>query len=162
MSELRDCPDPPGYEKTYGVAEYELVEIESLRQHRNRLYTAIKKHHDQKADDRCWMDDNELYAAAGLDGADTRIGDPAAMLENCKRFVTLRCFNGGPWKSYVELEAENEKLRKDILSLAHICIEWGNLKAALRSALWHIHMHNVEYQHVTPETDIAAWKELVK
>ncbi len=72
----------------------------------SRVTAAVKEHHDQKADDRCWMDDDKLYAAVGLSPPDRRVGDKAAMLENCKRFVSNRCDGGGPWKSYRELEAE--------------------------------------------------------
>ena len=74
------------------------------------LLAAIQEHHRQKADDRCWLDDVKLYAAAGLAPPDNRIGDPAAMLENCKRYIAQRC-QGGAWKSYAELENENKLLQ---------------------------------------------------
>lgn len=80
------------------------AEIERLRQ-------AVYKHYAQKADDLCWRDDNELYAAFGLPKRDNSVGDPVAMLANCRRFIEQRCNAGGPWKSYAELEAENAKLR---------------------------------------------------
>jgi hypothetical protein len=80
------------------------------------LENAIRKHRDQKADDRCWMDDAELYAALGDGnvGDNGCIGDPVAMLENCKRFIQHRCTAGGPWKTYQELLDENESLKKQI------------------------------------------------
>ena len=71
---------------------------------RDRLLAAIRKHHAQRADDRCHLDDEELYAAAGLPPADTRVGDKAAMLKNCERFLERRCA-GGHWPTYAELEA---------------------------------------------------------
>jgi hypothetical protein len=70
-----------------------------------RLRAAIAKHHAQRADDRCFLDDDELYAAAGLPVPDRRVGDKLAMLANCIRFIDRRCESGGPWRSYVELEA---------------------------------------------------------
>ena len=73
---------------------------------------AVAKHHSQHADDLCYMDDDELYAVAGLPARDATVGDPRAMLRNCKRFIRNRCFGGGPWKSYAELEAEVERLTK--------------------------------------------------
>lgn len=77
-----------------------------------RLQAAIRTHRDQKADDRCWMDDAKLYAALPEGPKhDLRVGDTAEMLENCKRFIEQRCHGGGPWKSYAELEAENERLQ---------------------------------------------------
>ena len=77
-----------------------------------QLLAAIRRHHSQRADDRCFLDDIELYAAAGLDPADTRVGNKDAMLENCKRFLAQRCESGGPWRSYAELEAENAHFRQ--------------------------------------------------
>jgi hypothetical protein len=76
------------------------------------LLLAVRKHHAMQADDRCWMDDIELYRAAGLptDNYD-RIGSPSEMLKNCERFITLRCAEGGPWVSYAELEKERNALR---------------------------------------------------
>lgn len=75
------------------------------------LRAAIRTHRDQKADDRCIEDDDRLYAALG-DGikCDRRVGDKAAMLANCQRFIENRC-EGGEWRSYAELEAENARLR---------------------------------------------------
>lgn len=76
----------------------------ALRAEVERLRGAIAEHHRQKADDRCVEDDDRLYAAAGLPPCDRRVGDKAAMLENCRRFIERRC-QGGKWPSYVELEA---------------------------------------------------------
>lgn len=92
----------------------EVSEIMALRAELEKLREAVKKHHDQRADDRCFLDDAELYAAAGLESADVRVGDKDAMLENCKRFLAQRCEGGGPWKSYAELEAENAHLRASL------------------------------------------------
>jgi hypothetical protein len=80
----------------------------------SHLETAITSHRDQKADDRCWLDDSTLYAVLN-DGnlGDHRIGDSEAMLANCQRFIKNRCEGGGPWKSYAELEADNIKLRDE-------------------------------------------------
>jgi len=82
----------------------------------DRLRAAIVAHHGQKADDRCWMDDDALYAAAGLPPCDHRVGDKAAMLANCSRYIERRC-EGGQWPSYQELENEIARLRKRIAEL---------------------------------------------
>jgi hypothetical protein len=74
-----------------------------------RLREAVAKHHGQIADDRCWMDDDELYAAFGLPPVDRRVGDKAAMRANCDRFIERRC-EGGGWQSYAELEAKIERV----------------------------------------------------
>lgn len=78
---------------------------------RNRLESAIATHHAQHADDLCWQDDAKLYEAAGLPPRQPTVGDPEAMLANCKRFIAQRCIAGGPWVSYAELERERDHWR---------------------------------------------------
>lgn len=84
-------------------------EIESLR-------AAVSKHHAQRLDDRCFLDDEDLYAAFGLPPADVSTPPKEKMLANCERFLDQRCKPGSQWKSYQELEAElaaaNEELAK--------------------------------------------------
>lgn len=81
---------------------------------KDAVLSAVKEHHSQKADDRCWMDDDKLYAACGLRAVDRRVGDKQAMLENCKRFIDRR-YEGGHWPTYAELEAEVARLKaKDV------------------------------------------------
>lgn len=72
----------------------------------NKLAGAIAEHHKQRADDRCWMDDDALYEAASLPKVDRRVGDRDAMLRNCARFIDRRTEPGG-WPSYAELEDRN-------------------------------------------------------
>ena len=103
-----------------------LVErVEQVVAERDRLRTAIAEHHAQKADDRCIEDDDRLYAAAGLPPCDRRVGDQAAMLENCKRFIERRC-EGGGWPSYAELEAERDRLAR-FKSLVHAMLSMAGV-----------------------------------
>jgi hypothetical protein len=99
-----------------------------------KLKAAIIRHRSQKADDRCWLDDRELYYALG-DGveADFQVGDKLAMLENCARFIERRC-GGGKWPSYAELEeklrqaeAERDEAREGI-SAAHLTLDAFGVK----------------------------------
>jgi len=83
---------------------------------RRRLQEAIAEHHRQKADDRCREDDDKLYAAAGLPPVDRRVGDKAAMLANCARFIERRC-EGGGWPSYAELEKQIADYRLVIMAM---------------------------------------------
>lgn len=77
------------------------------------LENAIRNHRDQKADDRCWLDDQELYKVLN-DGylGDNTVGDKKAMLKNCERYLENRCSYGN-WRTYAELEAENNRLREE-------------------------------------------------
>lgn len=81
-----------------------------------RIARQVKRHYDQRADDRCWADDVELYKTAGLEtGPDLfQVGDKVAMRNNCDRYIDKRCLGGGGWKSYAELEQENKRLREEL------------------------------------------------
>ena len=56
------------------------------------LKSAIRRHRDFRGDDRCWLDDVELYESLGelIPGDGRRLPSPVEMLENCKRFVESR------------------------------------------------------------------------
>lgn len=92
----------PLLEERLALLERELADA-NLRA--GTLLSAIITHRDQKRDDMCWMDDDVLYTAAGLSPRDHTVGDQAAMLKNCERYIRTRC-EGGNWKSYAELEVE--------------------------------------------------------
>ena len=83
------------------------------------LRNAIREHRAQRSDDRCWMDDQKLYAVLG-DGdiGDNRVGSKAAMLVNCERYIERRC-SGGGWATYAQLE----ELIKAYRELAALTIE---------------------------------------
>jgi hypothetical protein len=85
--------------------------IRALQAEIRNLRAAIGAHRAQRSDDRCWEDDQTLYAALG-DGdlGDNRVGDPEAMLANCRRFIERRCAGGG-WTTYAELEAKLDSAR---------------------------------------------------
>lgn len=87
--------------------------VRSLVEEVRRMKAAVVKHHSQKADDRCWLDDDELYAAFGLPPADFAVGDKKAMLSNCERFLDKRC-TGGTWPTYAELEQTIENLKRGV------------------------------------------------
>lgn len=94
-----------------------------LTKYQNRiaeLEQAIRNHRDQKADDRCIEDDDRLYEALG-DGikCDRRVGSKFEMLKNCARFIDRRC-EEGQWKTYAELEKENEDLWTGLDKLANV------------------------------------------
>lgn len=102
---------------------------EELRTEVERLRQAIRKHWAQKCEDRCFLDDGELYAAAGLPPADVRVGDKAAMLANCAAFIEKRCAAGGPWKSYAELEAGSARQAARVRELEAALAPFADLAA---------------------------------
>lgn len=59
----------------------------------SQLETAIRTHRDQRGDDRCWLDDAELYAVLGEDQAtqtDFKLPPRQTFLQNCSRYWECR------------------------------------------------------------------------
>jgi len=71
-----------------------------------KLYDAVKKHHDQKGDDRCWIDDVELYTAAGLDSGNTALPSLPEFIGNCVRYHQSR---QSPFDKYLTVEQQIQK-----------------------------------------------------
>jgi hypothetical protein len=103
---------------TAGGHTFWFATVARVCRHALALHKAIAEHHGQRADDRCWLDNDRLYAAAGLPPADVRVGDQEAMLANCRRYIQ-RCTEGGGWPSYAELEAEIARLRRQVEAQRH-------------------------------------------
>jgi hypothetical protein len=88
-----------------------------------KMEAAIRKHRDQKGDDRCFLDDYDLYSVLpeGFKKEKLALHCPEEMLENCKKFIASRQPGGVPYVSpqrrIEELEKENGKLSKEIISL---------------------------------------------
>lgn len=90
--------------------------VEQLRSRLKQLEEAIVSHRDQHGDDRCWMDDEALYEAAGVLKADRRVGSKEDMLKNCQRYIEARC-EQGKWISYAELEKRYDVALKALTEL---------------------------------------------
>jgi hypothetical protein len=52
-------------------------------------WAAIRKHRDQRGDDRCWLDDRDLYTALP-EGYTPPKEDSCVELERCKKFIASR------------------------------------------------------------------------
>ena len=87
------------------TCEHLSLEIERLR-------TAIRTHMHMRGDDRCYLDDHDLYQV--LPEGDTRPAeDSAVTLANCLRFI--ECRQQG--REYISPEREIEHLRKENMKL---------------------------------------------
>jgi hypothetical protein len=85
---------------------------ENLRKRRiAELENAIRTHRDARGDDRCWLDDQTLYAVLP-EGAksNTALPPEKTFLANCKRFWTSR---QDPNHAYI---SEQERVLKLIAS----------------------------------------------
>ncbi len=66
---------------------YKILDLEDEIE---RLKTAIRKHRDQKDDDRCWLDDQELYEALGEPVPPLILPAKECFLESCERYWKQR------------------------------------------------------------------------
>jgi hypothetical protein len=106
---LRETDRPPTPGQRYVLA---MLRNPGFAEEIAHLIDVVKEVHGQYGEDLCWMDIDKIFAAAGLPVPDRSVGDPAAMLKNCTRYVLHMCQGGGGWKSYAELEQELVGLRK--------------------------------------------------
>jgi len=72
------------------------------------LEDAIRAHRDARGDDRCWMDDEELYGILP-EGYTAPERDCNIELENCKKFIATR--HNNPSTIYVSPQREIERLQ---------------------------------------------------
>lgn len=79
-------------------------ELKAAHARIKQLELAIRTHRDEHCDDRCWLDDQALYAVLGEPvAADANAMPPRdQFLANCARFYDARCKNAG-WPSYQDL-----------------------------------------------------------
>lgn len=66
-----------------------MSEWQSLRDQILLLENAIRAHRDARGDDRCWMDDEELYKVLP-EGYTPPMRDSAVELDLCRRFIQSR------------------------------------------------------------------------
>lgn len=72
------------------------------------LEAAIRKHRDQRGDDRCWLDDEELYAILP-EGFKPLIRDSGVELERCKKFIECR---HNPATQYISPQRKIDELER--------------------------------------------------
>lgn len=83
----------------------------------NKYAAAIRKHRDQRGDDRCWLDDEELYRVLP-EGYVAPYRDSSVELDLCRQYIACRhnpnTVYVSPQRRIEELELEVSKL-KDLL-----------------------------------------------
>lgn len=84
------------------------------------LVEAIRHHRDQRGDDRCWLDDQELYAVLGEGPAETGLPPRDIFLANCARFWQCR---QDPSANYETVAAREQALKDEILRQRRIMRE---------------------------------------
>lgn len=81
------------------------------------LRDAVRRHRDQRGDDRCWLDDEELYRHLP-EGYDPPKRDTAVELDNCRKYLASRqnpkTEYDSPQRRIEELEKALEALKADL------------------------------------------------
>lgn len=103
-----------------------------------RLTSAIRKHRDAKGDDRCWLDDYQLYSVLPEGGHhDSSLPPECEFLESCRRFWAQRQAPvARDWRpeemTIAQLQATIARLTRDREVLIDACVFRDPV-----SALWH-------------------------
>lgn len=98
--------------ETCNTDNVEYVTITKLRNTVKALENAIRRHRDERGDDRCYTDDARLYNI--LPEGDTRPEkETAVTIENCARFI--ECRQTG--KEYVSPQRRIEELELEVITL---------------------------------------------
>jgi hypothetical protein len=98
------------YPASHRVFVAEVERLKGLEIEIERLRAAIRAHRDARGDDRCWQDDETLYAVLP-EGYTPPARDTAVELEHCKRYIASRQH---PQTEYVSPEREIERLRAEL------------------------------------------------
>lgn len=118
-----------GADRVLEGVERIVAEWRALRAKRDSLLAAIRKHRDYRGDDRCYLDDGELYAI--LPEGDTRPWrEVAVTLDNCRKFIICRQQGReyvSPQRRIEELEAELSRQKEENVKLAERCREQSEL-----------------------------------
>jgi len=91
----------------------QFMTMNDLKAEIERLRNGIRNHRDQRLDDRCWMDDFELYELLP-EGADPRYIDlrqlpKEVMMQNCDHYTTCRKVTATPEEAIKMYRNEKEK-----------------------------------------------------
>lgn len=97
------------YDDGWGEHEYYSDQIERLEEKIAHYEVAIRKHRDMKGDDRCWLDDEELYNTLP-EKYFPPARDSKVELCNCAKFIESR---HNPKVCYVSPDVEIAKLREE-------------------------------------------------
>ncbi len=119
-----------------------------------KLQDAIRKHRDQRGDDRCWRDDEELYKVLP-EGHTPPERDTSVELKNCQEFINSRQH---PGTKYVSPEREIETLRKERDEARERHQEALQIAARLRDDLDRMitDLHNHGHGATCPHCDYVA------
>ncbi len=112
------------------IAGYQAVErhlrdeLQTVMNQKSTYEAAIRRHRDERGDDRCWLDDETLYKSLP-EGYKPPDRDTTVEIENCHRYIVCRHH---PDTKYVSPQRRIEELQAQI---AHTDKMWEEFKATL-------------------------------
>jgi hypothetical protein len=93
-------------------------ELEILKLENKKLIEAIRTHRNQRGNDRCWVDDIELYKVLPEGPpSEEELALPCKQkfLASCEKYYNFRQAPGSePWVSAQELEEKIRELEKEL------------------------------------------------
>lgn len=115
---IASCEDHADY-NDFDFIAHARTDLPAALDEIDRLEKAIRKHRDYRGDDRCWLDDRELYAALP-EGYTPRKEDVAVELERCQQFIRCR---HDPETVYVSPQVAVEKRNEMIMRLQRTLLD---------------------------------------
>lgn len=91
--------------------------VETLLHKITEYENAIRRHRNESGDDRCWMDDEELYKILP-EGYTPPKRDSCVMLINCQRYIQSR---QNPKTDYVSPQRHIEELELELGQVKKLC-----------------------------------------
>lgn len=106
-----------------------LEQLRVARERIDQLEEAIRRHRDERGDDRCHADDGRLYSV--LPEGDTRPErETLVTIENCQKYIECRQVGReyvSPQRRIEELEATAERLKKMLLAAGELIEDQSKL-----------------------------------
>ena len=148
-----------GLECRSGVHSTELEQqlferLERVEAENAKLEAAIRNHRDQRGDDRCYLDDAELYSVLGESEAVTVLPPKEVFLANCARFHASR---QKPGEKYETEEERYQDLKTKVAELETKIFDW---QLALHAVVPGFH-HDVNPPDTLSPKDVSACYEVL-
>jgi hypothetical protein len=112
--------------------------LEAAERRVEELTSAIRKHRDQKGDDRCWLDDLDLYSTMDDASYDSQLPPKCEFLESCSRYWNQRqtmMDKSADRPTIKQLENRIAELEAQIAK-PKVEVDWDAMGEALFAAYW--------------------------
>jgi len=133
-----------------------LERLERVESEKTKFRHAIRNHRDQRGDDRCYLDDAELYSVLGESEAVTVLPPKEVFLANCARFHASR---QKPGEKYETEEERHQDLKTKVAELEAKIFDW---QLALHAVVPGFHYDVNPSDTLAPKDVAACFKVLLE